>query len=115
MNHYKQFSQEPLPLSKITASTDKYDDWEIESLLGLLHDKAVEIGEAHSQAMFQRTSKYAPLAHRATTGYKVIEVVRQLQQELADVKKELANAKAHLELKMVEEKKTRTPRAKKQI
>lgn len=85
-------SQQAIPLEKIPAPTDKYLDWEIESLLEILYERAIEIGEAHSQAHYQRTGKYAPLAFRASVGFKVIEIVRQLQAENAELQKQITEA-----------------------
>lgn len=83
---FQQQTQQVIDLAKVPAPTgeDRYSDWEIESLLGLLYDKAIEIGEQHSQAHFSRTGKYAPLAYQASTGFKMVEIVRQLQADIAN-------------------------------
>ena len=65
---FQNFSQKVIPHGLVTAPEDKFKEWEIDSLLGIFYDKAIEIGEAHSQAHFQRTGKYAPLAYQASGG-----------------------------------------------
>ena len=86
---FQRTSQQAIPLQDIPAPEKKYLDWEIDSLLGILYDQAIEIGEAHSQMHFQRTGQYAPLAHRSSTGFKMVEIVRQLQAENAELQKQI--------------------------
>jgi len=59
---------------------------EIESTIDELLDRAVEVGEQHSQAMIARGRGPAPYAHRACTSYHAIEIIRLLQKELEDLK-----------------------------
>ena len=80
---FQKQTQQVIEQSQIPAPEDKYSDWEIESLLGILYDRAIEIGEQHSQAHFSRSGKYAPLAYQASTGFKMVQIVRQLQAEIA--------------------------------
>jgi hypothetical protein len=89
---FQRSSQQAVPLQDVPVPEKKYLDWEIDSILGILYDKAIEIGEAHSQAHFQRTGQYAPYAHRASTGFKMVEIVRQLQAENAALQKQITDS-----------------------
>lgn len=60
--------------------------WEINETIDCLLDRAVEIGEQHSQAMIAAGRGPAPYAHRACTSYHAIEIIRLLQKELEDLK-----------------------------
>jgi hypothetical protein len=59
--------------------------WEIDETIDCLLDRAVEVGEQHSQAMIAAGRGPAPFAHRACTSYHAIEIIRLLQKELADL------------------------------
>jgi hypothetical protein len=87
-------TQNVLPLAKIPKPDTNYQSWEIESILEILLEKAVETGEIHSQMFFEHKGQYAPQAHRATTMYRAIEIIRQLQYEVARLTDELADADA---------------------
>jgi hypothetical protein len=104
---FQRQSQQIIPINDVKAPTgeDRYSDWEIESLIGLLYDKAIEIGEQHSQAHFSRTGKYAPLAYQASTGFKMLEIVRQLQQEITEKQTEIDRLNAVIKDAGVWEKK----------
>lgn len=102
---FQHQSQHIIEQSQIPAPEDKYSDWEIESLLGILYDRAIEIGEQHSQAHFSRSGKYAPLAYQASTGFKMVQIVRQLQQEIAEQQTEIDRLNAVIKDAGVWEKK----------
>jgi hypothetical protein len=102
---FQRQTQQIIEQSQIPAPIDKYSDWEIESLLGIFYDKAIETGEAHSQIHFSRTGKYTPLAYQASTGFKIVEIVRQLQQEITEKQTEIDRLNAVIKDAGVWEKK----------
>lgn len=79
-------SQQVLPQDDIGPPDYELLDWQIDETIECLLYQAVELGEAHSQSTFQRTGKYAPFAHQATTVYHAIQIIRVLQQQIAELK-----------------------------
>lgn len=57
----------------------------IDETIDCLLDNAIRIGERVSQGNIANNGKPAPFAHRACTSYHAIEIIRYLQQELADL------------------------------
>lgn len=66
-------------------------DSEIESTIDELLDRAVELGEAHSQYMIAAGRGPTPYAHRACTPYHAIEAIRYLQKKLEDLQHKYEN------------------------
>lgn len=63
---------------------------DIEGTIEELLDTAVTKGEAFSQMRVARDGSSVPFAHRASTEYHAIEIIRYLQQEVASL--QAANA-----------------------
>jgi hypothetical protein len=82
-------TQQVLESYDIPAPDYKVSDLEIESTIDELLDRAVEIGEVISQGNLARNGKPAPYAHQACTAYHAIEIIRQLQAEVAELKTQL--------------------------
>jgi hypothetical protein len=71
-----------LSLENIGPPDYELSDWQIEETLDELLDRAIEIGEQHSQHMIAAGRGPTPHAHRACTAYHAIEIIRLLQSRL---------------------------------
>lgn len=70
------------PQDDITGPDYEIMDWQIEETIECLLRRAVELGSVHSEIMFQKTGKHTPHAHRSTTAYHAIQIIRMLQEKL---------------------------------
>ena len=75
-------SQQVLPQDDIGPPDYELLDWQIEETIECLLRRAVELGSVHSEIMFQKTGKHTPHAHRSTTAYHAIQIIRMLQEKL---------------------------------
>ena len=64
----------------------KYMDWEIGEVIDILTDKAKELGEHHSQIMQAKGRGPTPNAYRATTYWKAVEIIQELQATVKELK-----------------------------
>lgn len=76
-------TQEGPNLDDIPAPTHRYTQQDFDETLEILFDRALEIGEQVSQGNIARGRGPAPRAHMACTSYFAIEIIRQLQKDLA--------------------------------
>lgn len=81
-----------LEAHQIPAPDYELMDWQIDETIELLLERAVEVGEQHSQAMIAAGRGPAPYAHRACTSYHAIEAIRFLQKKLEDLQDRYDNA-----------------------
>ena len=71
---------------------DSYMDWQIEECIEILEERAKETGDALNAIMSARCAKEgtvwqgAPLAYQATNSWHAIEIIRQLQTEIAELR-----------------------------
>lgn len=61
----------------------KYTQQDIEEVLDILYDNALQIAQSHSDSMERAGRGITPYAYRACTSYTAIEIILQLQKELA--------------------------------
>lgn len=77
-------TQEGPALEDIKKPKHRYQQQDFDETLEILFDRALETGEQVSQGNIARGRGPAPRAHMACTSYFAIEIIRQLQADLAD-------------------------------